>query len=782
MEKQIPIVVDLSDKSSRRYRGIKQGDNKAVLLINLTYNNTPFPLTGLTARLNFRRPDGAPYFQDSTNGVEIISEADGKIKVTVLSDVLEKYGIVQADISIFELEKKVTSSTFEFEVYESVYTNEAMLNRDGGDLLVNIINAEKNRVDSETARVQAENIRKTNESTRTTNETDRIQAEALRSSNEDIRESQEENRKSAETSRISNEKIRQNNEVVRVESENARVEAELARKTAFDQMQHVDANLEIATARGAYNNLNERLSNNESQLAESAQQIFNSKAVNRKIRKPSSTFIDDDGHIEFYTKWKAIAESKGITITSALITSRVGNEGYISVENIKEMQTLGFGFVSHTHTTPYLTQITDAEIRTEFELSQEWLREHNCEPNILVYPYGDNDTRVRALTREYFDLGIYTSGGVNVPPLTTYRVKRQAIEDLTLDEAKAVVDECVANNGWLIWNSHCFLESWDSNMITKISAIIDYMKSLGIDIITASEGYKRFGNLVDIGDYAINEFNDISIIGADGETYGVDMGSSKFMLYSHLKNVNDINGDISLFKDNCTTKIRFTSASTAGLSIPLPLNLAGILEITRSNDVAFQTYKIYKKDTRYHRYWDGTVWTPWMLMANMTLLDKNTFLNSNLLSSFPSGVSLTYIVSASATGFPSNSAGQLITYNYGGNGYSHQEFHRYSTHEKYIRYPLSDGTWSEWQQTTGLMQKYANNTKLETDAITTYNIGISMAFVQGWNIGNGIVTTYRIGTNQYDKQELRKSASNQVYSRTTDASGNWLAWEKISAI
>ncbi len=87
--------------------------------------------------------------------------------------------------------------------------------------------------------------------------------EAERKVNETARQNNEAARISNENIRIENENVRKQNEIIRQDNEADRKNNEVARETAFAGMQHVDANLEISTARGTFENLNARLNNSE---------------------------------------------------------------------------------------------------------------------------------------------------------------------------------------------------------------------------------------------------------------------------------------------------------------------------------------------------------------------------------------------------------------------------------------------------------------------------------------------------------------------------------------
>jgi peptidoglycan/xylan/chitin deacetylase (PgdA/CDA1 family) len=74
-----------------------------------------------------------------------------------------------------------------------------------------------------------------------------------------------------------------------------------------------------------------------------------------------------------------------------------------------------------------------------------------------------------------------------------------------------------------------------------------------------------------------------------------------------------------------------------------------------------------------------------------------------------------------------------------------------------------------------------------TEPITSYTSNTITSFVvygasaTGYP-GSGIVTTYRIGGNGYDRQEFRKYLTNELWSRYVDGTGAWTAWVKISTV
>lgn len=77
----------------------------------------------------------------------------------------------------------------------------------------------------------------------------------------------------------------------------------------------------------------------------------------------------------------------------------------------------------------------------------------------------------------------------------------------------------------------------------------------------------------------------------------------------------------------------------------------------------------------YYRAYDVLVvkWNGWQLLNASRVLVADSLDTTTLLSAFPAGVSIIFSRTANSVGFPSNLAGQLITYNNGGNGYVYPE-------------------------------------------------------------------------------------------------------------
>lgn len=234
MEKQFNLIIDTKRSTYNAVRGLKQGDNNSVLNVTLVQNSIPFDLTGTTIRINYKRPDNKLFLQmvDITNAIE------GKIKINILTKVLESIGEVKADLSIFDKDnRKITSVTFSMFVDGSIYRND-YIDKEDLDLIQSIwveedkrIKQENERKLNEENRVSNENIRIENEENRKLEEIKRVEAENKRIENETEREENETNRIENEKNRLASENKRVENEENRIAKESERVDAEEERKT-----------------------------------------------------------------------------------------------------------------------------------------------------------------------------------------------------------------------------------------------------------------------------------------------------------------------------------------------------------------------------------------------------------------------------------------------------------------------------------------------------------------------------------------------------------------------
>ena len=289
--------------------------------------------------------------------------------------------------------------------------------------------------------------------------------------------------------------------------------SELENDSNFTTKTYVDnaiSNVEVSGGSGLTIKNIENLTSSATNVQPSS---FNAKPI-----RPLVSFVDDDGKAGVYTKWLPLIQSKNIPISICIITGSVGNPGYLTWEQIKELQdTYGCEVLSHTVSHKNIGGFnTNKEWIEELKTSKETLISKGLNIRGFAYPNGgfygtkeglvDGTKNGHWMTSLFYDYGVITQSKINTNPLQNGNMAidragigcYQATGFETLNDLKARVDETVSKNGWLVLMTHVDDTAHTDQDTQDISDLIDYIQGLGtIDIVTLSEGFELFGNIIE---------------------------------------------------------------------------------------------------------------------------------------------------------------------------------------------------------------------------------------------------------------------------------------------
>jgi peptidoglycan/xylan/chitin deacetylase (PgdA/CDA1 family) len=136
--------------------------------------------------------------------------------------------------------------------------------------------------------------------------------------------------------------------------------------------------------------------------------------IDDNVYKKSVIMIFDDGYHDFYTEAFPHLKEYNYTATVAIIVDQINTNGYLSENEIEELESYGIEIISHTMSHPDLTKLDDQSIKNELENSKSYLEnKFKGRVNALVYPYGKFDDNVIKKAREAgYVLGITTEPGI----------------------------------------------------------------------------------------------------------------------------------------------------------------------------------------------------------------------------------------------------------------------------------------------------------------------------------------------------------------------------------
>ena len=267
------------------------------------------------------------------------------------------------------------------------------------------------------------------------------------------------------------------------------------------------------------------------------------------IRKPRVTFIDDDGNVEFYTHLLPIMKIQGVPMVSAYMgdsnTDMHSNSAMMNLEQCKAVIDAGGEIIVHYN--PDLRTLSLDEAERIVLKSKNVLKKYGFNSDLVAYSNGTCSPEIRAMIAKHFKAGftgayprVSNTDRSNHDCIPQYFIHREPCGGLYYDASetsrsydyfKNMVDECVANNGWLVFTLHSWLmpegqtkpEYGNTNQLELLGQIISYIKSLeattGIKIVTASEGLEMFGNAMQTGDY-MGHWNEMTLTAEESTMMG----------------------------------------------------------------------------------------------------------------------------------------------------------------------------------------------------------------------------------------------------------------------
>lgn len=365
-----------------------------------------------------------------------------------------------------------------------------------------------------------------------------------------------------------------------------------------------ETNLEIIQSRSNFDVLNDRISAQERNT-----EIIASDARTAYKNEPLVSFVFDDGKMPDWDRFKPIFESEGVPGCVNLIVENVGKNGYMTWEQAIELKNMGWTVSSHTMSHSRLANLNNSQLEYELSQSAEALRSRGLDHDIIVYPFGSINDEAKAVAKKYFKMGvnIIRSGSnefpdvenldfVRVPGLSQPRDHSIPNSEPTLAECKAMVDEAIEKNKYIIFEDHSHYSIYDSQTkLNELRELIQYIKSKNVPIVNLQEGYQMRANVVEADDYKLHRSGRVI----------AKKQVSHLLLPNNEKTLSD---GADEFQVNAITTLTVTDFTG------LPFNVGGNLITYKETANAAQWFQEHRSTIgTLERYWDhnNKKWTDW---------------------------------------------------------------------------------------------------------------------------------------------------------------------------
>jgi peptidoglycan/xylan/chitin deacetylase (PgdA/CDA1 family) len=202
----------------------------------------------------------------------------------------------------------------------------------------------------------------------------------------------------------------------------------------------------------------------------------------------------DDGYRSAYEHALPILDKAGMRSGQFIVTGVLGQPGYVTKENVLDMERRGHEIGAHTRTHPHLSGMGSSDQRIEIngsKLDLEILLDHPVKN--FCYPFGSYDENTQRIVREAGFQNARTVNWGNTSQGTNPFLLPVA-KDITPKTTLADLQRWIEDAGrgpkqtWVILVFHRFDEQGEMSISSEVfQQIVDYLVQRKIKVMTHSE-------------------------------------------------------------------------------------------------------------------------------------------------------------------------------------------------------------------------------------------------------------------------------------------------------
>lgn len=214
------------------------------------------------------------------------------------------------------------------------------------------------------------------------------------------------------------------------------------------------------------------------------------------------TFVDDDGHIDFYKNFVPLYRKHGLCCSFAVVAIRAENpigtttsgDPYEAMDWEQCRELVGEGFDLQSHTLSHnkdvfsgsATNCTEEGLEAEYGGADKLFRKNGLDYNCTVYPWGNAESIKKTMAKRYTKYGltlITGDDGINGEISDPMAIGRYYMLEGTqsVAAAKGLIDKAITEKTWLIICTHA---NANQPSAAGLEELLIYCKTTGVRVET----------------------------------------------------------------------------------------------------------------------------------------------------------------------------------------------------------------------------------------------------------------------------------------------------------
>lgn len=206
------------------------------------------------------------------------------------------------------------------------------------------------------------------------------------------------------------------------------------------------------------------------------------------------TLMFDDGPRNTFGQAKPVLDAYGYKGTAAVITSNIGQRGFMTSAQIGTLYNSGWEIVSHSVTHSDMTAMTDAQALSEFTSSKNALSAYGVKN--FAYPFGAYSGDLNALGAPLYTSMRGFEQGSNVQGVYPYDIKVRGVTTQTTNaDITNWLADAKTNNRWLVLVFHDIVNSGPDiyhTTPTQFRQMIQLVSASGVPVKTYDQALQQF--------------------------------------------------------------------------------------------------------------------------------------------------------------------------------------------------------------------------------------------------------------------------------------------------